>query len=53
LHIFLFKKVEKHSNKFSLIPAEEIQAQIKMRPKRFNIPVILWVIETKDDTCHL
>ena len=49
----LFRKTEKDSKKISPIPAEEIHAQIKIKPNKFNIPVILCVIETKDDTCHL
>jgi len=41
LPIKFFKKDEKHSNKSSPIPAEEIQTQIKIKPNKFNIPVIL------------
>jgi len=37
----LFRKTEKDPNKFSPIPAEEIQTQIKIKPNKFNIPVIL------------
>ena len=37
----LLRKTEKIPNKFSPIPAEEIQAQIKIKPAKFNIPVIL------------
>jgi len=39
--IKLFRKTEKDSKKFPPIPAEEIQAQIKIKPNKFNIPVIL------------
>jgi len=41
LKIKPFRKTEKDSKKFSPIPAEEIQAQIKIKPNKFNIPVIL------------
>ena len=38
---------------FSLMLKENIHKQIKINTKKFITPTILWVIDNRDEMCHL